>query len=53
MGVFSFDFFFFIGREGAAGGGDGILHPQILFIYFAMSCFLKLGLDEESNFSKL
>ena len=51
MGVFSFDFFFFFGTEGAAG--DGILHPQILFIYFAMSCFLKIGLDEESNFNKL
>lgn len=32
---------------------DGILHPQILLIYFAISFFLKLGLDEESNFNKL
>ena len=38
---------------GGGGGGDGILHPQILFIYFAMSCFLKIGLDEENNFNKL
>ena len=40
-------FFLLIFLEG--GLRDGILHPQILLIYFAISFFLKLGLDEESN----
>ena len=48
-------FFLLIFLEEGGGGWvrDGILHPQILFIYFAIIFFLKLGLDEESNFNKL